>query len=113
MTEDTGPGHSSGFQSSPATPRLIEGLPADLHEGAFDPFMDEDELEEMQSLVDTKSKRRVAPKAHSGSMDVIPAAPQAPEKNTLYKMEVDVPSSIQGLPLRDNWRPLKLDDSVY
>ena len=46
-------------------------------------------------------------------MDLIPAPPQAPENHTLYKLEFDVPSSLQGLPLRDNWRPLKLDDSVY
>ena len=88
MTEDTGPGHSSGLQSSPVSPRLIEGLPADLHEGAFDPFMDEDELEEMHFLVDTMSKRRVAPTAPTGSMDIILAPPQAPEKHTLYKLEV-------------------------
>ena len=70
--------------------------------------MDEYELEEMQFLVDTKSKRRVAPTAHS--MDVIPALLEAPDKHTLYNMVVDVHSSMQGLPLRDNWRPLKLDD---
>ena len=75
--------------------------------------MDENELEEMQFLANTKRKRRVVPTAHSGRMDVVPAPPEPLKEHTLYSMETDVRSSMQNLPLRDNWRPYKLGDSVY
>ena len=44
VKEGTIPGGSSGFQSSPAPPKLVHGLPADLHEASFDPFVDEDDF---------------------------------------------------------------------
>ena len=77
MSEEAGLGHRTGFQSSSVSPRLINGLLADLQEGAYGLLMDEDELEEMQFLVSTKSKRRGTPTAHSGSLDVILAPPEA------------------------------------
>ena len=67
----------------------------------------------MQCLVETKNRGRIAPTRHIGSMDVIPAPPQAPEEGMIYRLESDVPSSMRSLSLSDNWRPLKLDGSVY
>ena len=76
-------------------------------------MIDDQELEEMQFLANTKSRKRVTVTAHSGSMDVVPAPPELPRGHTLYSMETDVQPSMQKLPLTDNWRPYKLDDSVY